>query len=80
MKTGKDFPTLPSLITTCHLSSLGKTSDALNLIKRSEIFPSGRLIDRVEAARVMSNVNQIPQNIMQQISLSELAGRKATGF
>lgn len=51
---------------------VGNISNALNLIKRHEVFPSGRLIDRVEAARSMTAASQFPQNIMQQ--LSEMAG------
>ena len=34
---------------------IGKISNALNLLKRHEIFPHGRLIDRVEAARSANN-------------------------
>lgn len=46
---------------------LGKIANALSLIKRHEIISSGRLIDRVEAARTFAAAPQYSQHAMQPL-------------
>lgn len=52
----------------CELQ-LGKVSNALSLIKRHEVFPHGRLIDRVEAARCASGNNTTPVSAQYSSSI-----------
>ncbi|XP_066928082.1 CCR4-NOT transcription complex subunit 10-like [Clytia hemisphaerica] len=54
----------------CELQ-LGKITSALSLIKKHEIFPHGRLVDRVEAAARTANNpvgGQYPQNILHKFN------------
>lgn len=45
----------------------GNRTTALNIIKRGEVFPSGRLVDRIDAAR-MSQIQQQQQQFQQHYS------------
>ncbi|XP_047130711.1 CCR4-NOT transcription complex subunit 10 isoform X1 [Hydra vulgaris] len=56
----------------CELQ-MGQVSAALNLLKRNEVFPSSRLVDRVEASRLYANF-QNP--VIPQINSSELNHRR----
>lgn len=70
----------------------GNVPVALNLLKRGEVFQSGRLIDRIEAARMMQQheamfqANQEKQRNLQQqqgfpgTAFSQIAPNKAPGF